>query len=403
MIEEKQEIISREAKVCATNYRSLPVVLSRGKGVWIWDVQGRRYLDMMSAYSAVSHGHGHPRLLKVLREQSERLSVCSRAYHNDKLAPFLEKVCTISCMERALPMNTGAEAVETAIKAIRRWGYQVKKIPSNQAEIIVADNNFHGRTTTIISFSSDINSRKDFGPYTPGFVHVPFNNAQAIERAINANTCAVLVEPIQGEAGIIVPDPGWLTKVSNICKRHNVLLIVDEVQSGLGRTGQMFAFMHDNILPDGLILGKALGGGILPVSVFLARKDVMDVFTPASHGSTFGGNSLAAAIALEAINVIEEEELVERSAKLGKYFLERLQDIDNPLIVALRGRGLWIGMEIDTRKINTFELCKHLLNHGILTKDTHDTTIRLAPALIITKEEIDFVVKRIEDTLKMLV
>ncbi len=284
MTVDQQSLIAEFSNVSAQNYNPLPVVLTKGKGVWVWDTQGNRYLDFMSAYSAVSHGHCHPKIVRALKEQANKLCVVSRAFYNDNLTDFLKKLCQISNLDRAIPMNTGAEAVETAIKAARRWGYQVKEVPPNKAEIIVAENNFHGRTTTIVGFSTDNKSRKDFGPFAPGFQIVPFGDSQAIAEAITPNTCAVLLEPIQGEAGIIIPPKGWLTEVASICKQNNVLLILDEIQSGLGRTGKMFAYMHESVQTDGLILGKALGGGVLPVSAFIARKNIMDVFTPGSHG-----------------------------------------------------------------------------------------------------------------------
>ena len=311
--------IQLEDRYSAHNYAPLPVVLTRGEGASVWDVEGRRYIDMMSAYSAVSHGHGHPRILAALERQAHRLAVPSRAYYNDQLGPFLEKLCALTGLDAAVPMNTGAEAVETAIKAARRWGYRVKGVKRDKAEIIVADGNFHGRTTTIVGFSSDADYRDGFGPFAPGFRSVPFGDLGAFERAITPDTVAILVEPIQGEAGIVVPPSGWLAGLRTLCDKHNVLLILDEIQSGLGRTGMMFAFEHERIVPDAVILGKALGGGVLPVSAFVARRDITDVFTPGSHGSTFGGNPLAAAVGLEALKVIEDEGLVERSRELGDY------------------------------------------------------------------------------------
>src|SRR5256885_88284 len=313
-----------EARYSAHNYEPLPVVLTRGEGAHLWDTAGRRYVDMMSAYSAASHGHAHPRILAALETQAHRLAVPSRAYFNDRLGPLLAELCALSGLDAALPMNTGAEAVETAIKAARRWGYRVKGIPRDRAEIIVADGNFHGRTTTVISFSTEPEYRDGFGPFTPGFRPVPFGDLAAVERAITPYTAAVLIEPIQGEAGIIVPPAGFLAGLRRLCDAHNVLLILDEVQSGLGRTGAWFAFQHEGIRPDGVILGKALGGGVLPVSAFVARREVMDVFTPGSHGSTFGGNPLAASVGLEALHVIRDEGLVEKSRGLGAHMLERL-------------------------------------------------------------------------------
>ena len=338
--------IDLENRYSAHNYEPLPVVLARGKGAHLWDTSGRRYLDMMSAYSAASHGHGHPRILAALTAQAERLAVPSRAYYNDRLGPFLKELCELTGLDAALPMNTGAEAVETAIKAARRWGYRVKGIARDRAEIIVAAGNFHGRTTTIISFSTEPDYRDGFGPFTPGFRAVPFGDLAAVERAITPDTAAVLVEPIQGEAGIIVPPAGYLAGLRRICDAHRVLLILDEVQSGLGRTGAWFAFEHEGIRPDGVILGKALGGGVLPVSAFVATRELMDVFTPGSHGSTFGGNPLAAAVGLEALHVIREEGLVERSRDLGAHMLARLRAIDSPALKA-RARPRPVGRRRD--------------------------------------------------------
>jgi ornithine--oxo-acid transaminase len=386
------DVIARESRYGARNYLPLPVVLTRGSGVWLWDVNGRRYLDMMGAYSAASHGHCHPRLVQALTTQAQRLDVVSRAYHTDVLGPFLERLCHVSGMDMALPMNTGAEAVETAIKAARRWGYRVKKVPADRAEIIVAAGNFHGRTTAVIGFSSEPDYRADFGPFAPGFVHVPFGDSAAVERAITPNTAAVFIEPIQGEAGIRVPPKEWLADLRRICDRHNVLLIVDEVQSGLGRTGRMFAFEHAGIRPDGVVVGKALGGGLLPVSAFLARAEVMNLFEPGSHGSTFGGNPLAAAVGLEALKVLEEEKLVERSAELGAHLMARLKAVDSALITDVRGQGLWVGVEIDPARATAREVCERLADVGILTKETHDTVVRFAPPFVITREEIDWAV-----------
>ena len=347
---------------------------------------------MMSAYSAVSHGHCHPRLVAALTEQAGRLAIASRAFHTDKLAPFLEKLCAVSGFEAVLPMNTGAEAVETAIKAARRWGYRIKRIAPDCAEIIVAEGNFHGRTTTIVGFSSDAEYREGFGPFTPGFRTVPFGDAAAIADAISERTCAVLIEPIQGEAGIRVPPAGYLRRVREICRDANVLLILDEIQSGLGRTGKMFCFEHDGIRPDGLILGKALGGGLMPVSAFLADRCVMDVFDPGSHGSTFGGNPLAAVVGLAALEVIETERLVERSAELGRYMMDRLCRLRSPLITDIRGRGLWIGIEFDPEAVSARTVCEMLKDRSVLSKETHETVVRFAPPLVITRVEIDFAV-----------
>ena len=392
----QRNFIDKESIFGPDNYKPLPVVLSRAKGVWVWDVDGKKYLDMMSAYSAVSHGHSHPELLKVLHEQSSRLALTSRAFYTDTLGPYLEKITSVSKFDMALPMNSGAEAVETAIKAARRWAYRSKKIENNKAEIIVADGNFHGRTTTIISFSSDANSKDDFGPHTPGFVSVEYGSSKAIEEAINENTAAVLVEPIQGEGGIIVPPENWLPEVREICTKHGVLMILDEIQSGLGRTGKMFAFQHANIQPDGLILGKALGGGFMPVSCFLSSKEVMQWLNPGSHGSTFGGNPLAAAIGKRSLELLEEENLIENSRVLGDFFKNVLNSINSPVIKEVRGRGLWIGVVIDPNYISGKELSKLLLNEGILCKETHETVIRFAPPLVVTKDEIEWTVEVIK-------
>lgn len=381
--------ISLETKYCAHNYAPLPVVLTKGESVWLYDDEGKKYLDMMSAYSAVSHGHGHPRLIAALKTQAETLCITSRAYYTDKLSPFLEKLCDFSGLDMALPMNTGAEAVETAIKAARLWGYKKKNIPANQAEIIVASGNFHGRTTTIVGFSSDQEYKNGFGPFTPGFKEVPFGDADALEKAITPNTCAFLVEPMQGEAGIVIPPAGWLKKVQTICKKHNVLLILDEIQCGLGRTGKNFAFQHEIDLPDGLILGKALGGGMIPVSCFLAKKEVMELFVPGSHGSTFGGSPLAAAVGYEALTVMKDEKLVENSAHLGQWFLDELKALQAPCIKEVRGKGLWIGLEINQDVISAREVCLRLMKKGILSKETHHTVVRFAPPLIITKAELE--------------
>ena len=392
-------VLARESAVCAHNYHPLPVVLTKGKGVWLWDEQGKKYLDMMSAYSAVSHGHVHPRIYKTLTEQAARLCIPSRAFYTDTLAPFLEKLCAMTGLDMALPMNTGAEAVETALKAARRWGYRAKKIPQDKAEIIVAGGNFHGRTTAIVGFSSEPAYKADFGPFAPGFVEVPFGDAAALEKAITPNTAAFLVEPMQGEAGIVIPPKGWLAQVAAICKKHNVLLILDEIQTGLGRTGKLFAFQHEGIVPDGLILGKALGGDMLPVSAFVARKEVMDMFNPGSHGSTFGGNPLAAAVGLEALKSLEEENLTHRSAELGAHLLRELKSINSPLIADVRGSGLWVGLEIDPKKGSARKVCERLMEKGVLSKETHEVVIRFAPPLVITREEIDWAVAQVRDVL----
>jgi ornithine--oxo-acid transaminase len=391
--------IDLEARYCAHNYDPIPVILARGEGAGLWDTAGRRYIDMMSAYSAVSHGHAHPRILAALETQARRLAIPSRAYYNDQLGPFLAELCRLTGLDAALPMNTGAEAVETAIKAARRWGYRVKGVPKDRANIIVADGNFHGRTTTIISFSSEADYQDGFGPFTPGFRSVPFGDLNAIELAITPETVAVLMEPIQGEAGIIVPPAGWLAGLRRLCDAHNVLLILDEVQSGLGRTGAWFAFEHEDARPDGLILGKALGGGVLPVSAFVAVREVMDVFTPGSHGSTFGGNPLAAAVGLEALRVLRDEGLVERSRVLGAHMIERLRAIDSPVLVDVRGRGLWAAAEINPHFSAGREVCECLLAKGVLSKEAHGTVVRLAPPLVITREDLDLALDSLEEVI----
>jgi ornithine--oxo-acid transaminase len=395
--------IELERKHCARNYRPLPVMLVRGQGAHVWDDEGRRYLDMMSAYSAVSHGHSHPRLVKVLTEQAARLAIVSRAFHADTLGPFLATLSARTGFEKVLPMNTGAEAVETAIKAARRWGHEVKGIPDGQAEIVVARGNFHGRTTTIVGFSSEPDYRRGFGPFAGGFRTVPFGDARAMADAIGEHTCAVLVEPIQGESGIIIPPRGWLAEVRRLCDERNVLLILDEIQSGLGRTGRWFACEHEGVRPDGLILGKALGGGLLPVSAFCAGAEVMDVFVPGSHGSTFGGNALAAAVGLEALKVLDEEQLVERSAHVGVHMLERLRSMRSPAIREVRGRGLWIGLELDPALADAHDVCLRLASLGVLTKETHDTVLRLAPPLVVSVADVDWALARIHSVLEDVV
>lgn len=396
----QKELIKKEIESSAQNYKPLPVVLSKGEGVWLWDTDGNKYLDMMSAYSAVSHGHVHPELVKVLNRQSKLLGITSRAFYTDTLGPFLQKLIDISGLEIALPMNTGAEAVETAIKAARRWAYKSKGVEANKAEIIVIEGNFHGRTTTIISFSSDNESKENFGPYTPGFKKIKYNDLDSLKNAITDNTAALLIEPIQGEAGIVIPENDWLPKVREICTANNVLLILDEIQSGLGRTGKMFAFEHSSIKPDGLILGKALGGGLLPISCFISTNEVMQWFVPGSHGSTFGGYPLAASIGKRSLELIEEEGLIENSNKQGSHFLAELKKIKSPILKEIRGKGLWIGVEINTEIIDGRSLCKLLLRKGILSKETHESTIRFAPPLIIKRKEIDWAIQTFKDTLK---
>ena len=381
--------IAQELRYCAHNYHPLPVVLVRGEGVYVWDDGGHCYLDMMSAYSAVSHGHCHPRLVAALVDQAQRLGVVSRAFYSDGLAPFLQYACDLTGQEMALPMNTGAEAVETALKAARKWAYDVKGVAPEQAEIIVCDGNFHGRTVAIVGFSSEAQYRRGFGPFPMGFRSIPFGDVQALEAAITRNTAAFLVEPIQGEGGINVPQEGYLARCKEICQAHNVLLICDEIQTGLGRTGRMLACDHDGVVPDGLILGKALGGGLLPVSLFLSRSEVMEVFQAGDHGSTFGGYPVAAAVGLEALRVLVDERLAGHAEAVGAYFMDRLRGLDHPAVVDVRGRGLLIGVEFDPRRASAREICERLMARGVLSKETHDTVVRFAPPLVIERQQID--------------
>ncbi|ROZ64882.1 ornithine--oxo-acid transaminase [Ramlibacter sp. WS9] len=387
-----QEFIRKEARFGARNYAPIPVVVDHAKDCIVWDVEGREYIDMMSAYSAVSHGHLHPRVVAAAQRQLEKVAVTSRAYHGTALGPFLEKLCAMSGFDRALPMTTGAEGVETAIKCARRWGYRVKGIPAGQAQILVARGNFHGRTSTIVGFSTEDDYRDGFGPFAPGFAHFDFGDMNSVRAATTANTCAVLIEPIQGEAGIVVPPRGFFKQLREWCIQNNILLIDDEIQAGLGRTGKLFAFEHEGIRPDALILGKALGGGVMPVSAFLADAKVMDVFSPGSHGSTFGGNALAAAVGLEALQVIEDEQLVERSARLGEQLISGLREVmqdSHGLIRDVRGRGLWVGVDLDPKLASGREIIERLAARGVLSKDTHETVIRFAPPLTITEGLIE--------------
>lgn len=397
-----EKYIELEKKYGAQHYKPLPVVLTKGEGIYLWDVEGKRYMDMMSAYSAVSHGHSHPKLVKALQEQAAKLAVVSRSFYTDKLGAFMQQLCQLSGQDKMLPMNTGAEAVETAIKAARKWAYTVKGISNNQAEIIICSNNFHGRTVTIISMSSDKQYRADFGPYTPGFKIIPFGDAAALEQAITPNTAAFLVEPIQGEAGIIIPPAGYLKQCAKICRHHNVLFITDEIQTGMGRTGKFLAAEHEGVQPDAVIMGKALGGGLLPISAFLAKQEVMDVFTPGDHGSTFGGNQLASVVGLMALHIMQEEKLAENSAQLGDYFLQQLKTITHPAIKNIRGKGLFIGMEFDKNTILAYDVCLKLLQQGILSKDIHESIIRFAPPLTINKQQLDNALTIIKNTLHNL-
>ena len=391
--------IDLENQYCAQNYCPLPVVLSRGKGVFVWDEDGKKYLDMMSAYAAVSHGHANPRLVEVVKRQVEKLTIVSRAFYTEQLGEFLKLACELTGQDMALPMNTGAEAVETAIKAARKWGYEVKGIEKDKAEIIACTGNFHGRTTMIIAMSDEPQYQFGFGPFPAGFKLVQFGDAEALEKQITPQTAAFLVEPIQGEGGIVIPPEGYLKTCQKICRKHNVLLIADEIQTGLGRTGSMLACDHENVVPDGLILGKALGGGILPVSMFLSKREVMEVFTPGDHGSTFGGNPLASAVGLEALKILVEEKLPERSKEMGDYLVGQLHGLNSPLISDIRGRGLFVGIEIDPALCSAREICEALMHRGLLSKETHETVVRLAPPLVINREEIDWAIEQISKVL----
>jgi ornithine--oxo-acid transaminase len=395
-------IIELEKRYSAHNYDPLPVVLTRGEGVYLWDRAGRRYLDMMSAYSAVSHGHAHPRLLQVLTSQAQRLALTSRAFYTDQLGPLLKYACELSGQDRALPMNTGAEAVETALKAARKWAYQVKGVATDQAEIIACENNFHGRTIAVVGLSSEPQYREGFGPFPKGLKCIPYNDSDALETAITPQTAAFLVEPCQGEGGIVIPAAGYLRRCAEICRQHNVLLLCDEIQTGLGRTGKLFACQHEGVKPDGLILGKALGGGLLPISLFLAREDVMEVFHPGDHGSTFGGNPLACAVALEALHILLEERLPEQAAELGEYLLQQLSQLQSPLIREIRGRGLFIGIEIEPSLVTARTVCEALMRRGILSKETHGVVVRFAPPLVITREQLDWALVQIAQAFQEL-
>ena len=383
------EFIQEVDRWSAHNYGPLPVVLERGEGVWVWDVEGRKYLDMLAAYSAVNQGHRHPRIIEALEEQAGRLTLTSRAFHNDRMGPFLHELCEATGFDRALPMNTGAEAVETAIKAARKWGYEVKGVPDDRAEIIVCANNFHGRTTTIVGFSSEDQYRAGFGPFAPGFVTIPYGDSDALERAITDETVGFLVEPIQGEGGIVVPPDGYMSTVHEICRERGVLVLNDEIQTGLGRTGKLFCGDWDGTRGDVLIVGKALGGGVFPVSAILANDDVMDVFHPGDHGSTFGGNPLGAAVGQASLAVTLEEGLADRSLELGTWLHERLSDIDSPHIAEVRGRGLMLGIEIRGESGPARPFCDALMERGILCNDTHHQVIRIAPPLVVTREILE--------------
>ena len=392
-----QAFIDIEERYGAHNYHPLDVVIERAEGVWVYDVDGKRYLDCLAAYSAVNQGHCHPRIMQAMLEQATRVTLTSRAFRNDQLPLLFKELHDLTGMDMSLPMNSGAEAVETALKAARKWGYTVKGIPAGKAEVIACQNNFHGRTIAIISFSTEAQYKDNFGPLAPGFTVIPYGDAAALEAAITPNTAAFLVEPIQGEAGIVLPPAGFLKRAAEICKRHNVLLIADEIQSGLGRTGKLFAHQWEGIEPDMVIIAKALSGGFYPISAVLSRRDVLGVFKPGDHGSTFGGNPLACAVARAALRVLVDEKLVERSAELGAYFLGRLRTLTSSIIKEVRGRGLWIGLELT---VAARPYCERLMEEGLLCKDTHDYVIRLAPPLVITREEIDWAFDRIRKVIE---
>jgi ornithine--oxo-acid transaminase len=395
-----EKYISLADEYSAHNYHPLPIVIEKAEGVWMWDPEGRRYMDMLSSYSALNQGHRHPKIVAAMKAQLDRVTLTSRAFHNDQMGPFLKQLCELCGMDKALPMNTGAEAVETAIKAARKWGYRVKGVAADRAEIIVCKNNFHGRTTTIVGFSSEEQYRDGFGPFTPGFRLIDYGDAEALSAAINENTVGFLVEPIQGEAGILIPPEGFLQAARRICSEKNVLLILDEVQTGLGRTGRMFCFEHDNVEPDILILGKALGGGLYPVSAVVAKREVMDLFKPGDHGSTFGGNPLACACAQAALDVLVEERLPERAAELGHYFMNELIALESRHVKEVRGLGLLIGVEIKASSGPARPFCEQLSERGVLAKETHHQVIRFAPPLTITREEIDWALEQITPVLR---
>ena len=394
------KLIELENKYGAKNYKPLDVVLSRGEGIWVWDVEGIKYMDCLSAYSAVNQGHCHPKIKEAMIEQLQKLTITSRAFRNDQLGLFYKDICEATNSHKVLPMNSGAEAVETIIKAVRKWGYQSKGVPDGQAEIIVAEGNFHGRTLAIIGFSSEESYKEGFGPFAPGFKIIPYGDAQAFEEAITPNTVAFLVEPIQGEAGVVVPPAGYLKNVRRICNEKNVALILDEIQTGLGRTGKMLAEAHEGIESDVTLIGKALSGGFYPVSAVLSNSEILGVFMPGDHGSTFGGNPLACAIARAAMRVIIEENLIENSATLGDYFMSELRKIESPYVKEVRGKGLLIGVELKDDAGGARRFCEALQKKNILCKETHENVIRFAPPLVIKKEEIDWALERISDVLR---
>ena len=393
-----QQYLDEVNKYSASNYKPLPVVLEKGDGPWVWDVDGKKYLDCLSAYSAVNQGHRHPAIVKAAKAQLDRITLTSRAFHNDQMGPFLHQLCDLAGMAKALPMNSGAEAVETAIKAVRKWAYKVKGVPQDKAEIIVCADNFHGRTTTIISFSTEAQYQDGFGPLTPGFKIVKYGDAAALEAAITPNTAAFIVEPIQGEAGVIVPPAGYLKKAKEICARHRVLYVADEIQTGLGRTGRMFCWEWDGAKPDAVIVGKALSGGFYPVSAFLANEEVMGVFKPGDHGSTFGGNPLAAAIGRASLQVLVDEKLADQARELGDWFMGELRKIESPNIKEVRGKGLLIGVEM-TGPARPY--CEALMERGILAKETHDHVVRFAPPLVVSKQDLAWALEHISEVLAM--
>lgn len=396
MTNKSQNIIEQTNKYGARNYHPLPIVVSKAEGVWVEDPEGNKYMDMLSAYSAVNQGHRHPEIIKALKEQADRVTLTSRAFHNDQLGPWYEMVCQLTSKDMALPMNTGAEAVETAVKAARRWAYDVKGVADNQAEIIACIGNFHGRTMTAVSLSSDEEYKRGFGPMLPGVKLIPYGDYEALKNAITPNTAAFLVEPIQGEAGIVIPPEGFLQNAYKLCKDNNVLFIADEIQAGLARSGKMFACDWEDVVPDMYILGKALGGGVFPISCVVANEEILGVFNPGSHGSTFGGNPMACAVSIASLNVLVNEKLAERSQELGEYFKNKLKEIDNPVIKEVRGRGLFIGVELYEEARG---YCEKLKDEGLLCKETHDTVIRFAPPLVIKQEELDWAIERIKKVL----
>ena len=390
------ELIAKTVKYGANNYHPLPIVITRAEGVWVEDPEGNKYMDMLSAYSAVNQGHRHPKIIQALKDQADKVTLTSRAFHNDQLGPWYEKVCQLTKKEMVLPMNTGAEAVETAVKTARRWSYDVKGVAENQAEIIACVGNFHGRTMTAVSLSSDDEYKRGFGPMLPGIKLIPYGDLEALKGAITPNTAAFLIEPIQGEAGIVIPPKGFMKAALDLCKENHILFIADEIQAGLARTGKMFACEWEGITPDMYILGKALGGGVFPISCVVANKEILGVFNPGSHGSTFGGNPMACAVSIAALDVLIDEKLAEKSLELGDYFLNKLKEINNPLIKDVRGRGLFIGVELTAP---ARKYCEQLKDQGLLCKETHDTVIRFAPPLIISKEELDWAIERINNVL----